>query len=216
MRWTLVIPVALAACSKPAPPRTPAPIRVAELVTRMTGPNESPQGHGPYHRASNSLEQELWSLVSKLPVVEKGDELLLLVVQNVYTRYDANFWNGYIWHYPYLNSRRAIALVDKLMKDYPATAVRERALWLKAFALRCPPAPPMHEAETEFDVYRDQATWAPDGEAARKVLQDVAAMNGTHAKRAKELAESVDLATLILPVDADPPDDGIDADPRLP
>jgi hypothetical protein len=216
MRWTIAVCLALAACSKPPPPRPPSPARIAELTAIMARQQDEQQGHGRYHRPKNNHEQELWKLASALGVVEKGDELLLLVVQNVYTRYDANFWNGYIWHYPYLNSRRAIALVDKILKDYPQTAARERALWLKAFALRCPPAPAMHEAETEFDVYRDQATWAPDGEAARKVLQEVAAMNGPFATKAKALAESVDLATLILPIDPDDPDQPPDADPRLP
>lgn len=205
---TLLICLALTACPKPSPPPpAPAPARIAELVVLMTRQGDEHPGHGSYHRSRNHLEQELWRLAQALRVIEKGDELLLLCVENVYTRYDQNYLNGYLWHWPYLNSRRAIALCDRILNDYPRSTVRERALWLKAFALRCPPTPPDPRAEEDLDVYRDQVTWAPDPEAARRIYREIAAMNGRHAKSAREHAERVDL---VLPLPVGP----LERDPR--
>jgi len=204
-RTALSLCLALVACSKPPPPPTGAPVRIGELLVQMTRQADEHPGHGTYHRARNDLERELWGLLRVLPIVEKGDELLLLCVENVYTRYDANYLNGYLWHWPYLNSRRAIALCDRILKDWPRTQVRERTLWLKAFALVCPPTLPDPAAEKDLDVYRDQATWRPDPEAARALYREIAAMNGTHAKKARELADS-SLPVLVLPMEPLQPD----------
>ncbi len=162
-------------------------------------------GHGEYHRARPELEREIWPLVRDLGVVEKGDEVLRLVVENVYTRYDSNFLNGTLFHWPYLCSERAIALCDKALRDYPKSDQGERLLWLKAFALRCPPVPPEDRSEQELDTYRSQAAWACEEERARAIYREIAKIGRSHAKRAKELAEEVSLS-LILPVSPLQPD----------
>ncbi|MBI2932769.1 MAG: hypothetical protein HYY16_14065 [Planctomycetes bacterium] len=200
----------LSACSRSTPPTPPLPLpvnplRVAELVAEMTRQGDEHPGHGNYHRARNALERELWTLVRALPKIEKGDELLLLCVENVYTRYDANYLNGYLWHWPYLNSRRAVALCERILADYPGSPARERAQWLRAFALRCPPAAPFPEAEADLDIYRDQCSWQPDPEGARAIYRQIAALGGRYAKAAAELADG-DALELILPIGPLEPD----------
>jgi len=133
------------------------------------------QGHGLLHRANNALQREFWKSLQGLPPGPETDALLLDAAENVYTRYDVNYYNGMLWHWPYLSSRRAIELCDRILKSTREPELRERALWIKAFALRCPPVDPWEVAEADLETYAEQRRWTPDYEASRKVYQALAA-----------------------------------------
>lgn len=193
MRRLLVVLLA-AGCAKPPPPQSHVDRpRFLELIATMKVQVEEDGPHGPLHRINAEAEREFWDLVSKLPVHDGGDELLLRALDEVYTRYEDNYWNGYLFHYPYLCSRKAVELADKLTREYPTSPRLERALWLKAFALRVMPPDPYERAEADFPFFAEQVRHRPDPDAARKVLEDLANRNGTYAARAKALLASDNL-----------------------
>jgi hypothetical protein len=168
--------------------------RIAELLRRLAATNDDGP-HGPYHRAQDKLQEELWTLASAMAPLPEGDHLLLAAVDRVYTRYDRNYWTGHHFHWPYLCSERAVKLCDKLLAEYPASRLAERTLWLKAYALRLPAVPEDHEAEEDRTTYRIQRRWTPDPGAARKVYAELVSRHpsGRHAKLAKVFAEQKEL-----------------------
>ena len=178
MRGIAALPAALlwaAACSQPPPPPAadPAP-RVRELLDRLQQMTEE-GGHGPHHRANNELQKELWKRLRELPPGPAADRLHLEAAERIYTRYDANYFHGILWHWPYLCSRRAIELCDRLLKPTQDPGIRERALWIKAFALRCPGVDPWDEAEKDLETYAEQRRWMPNYDAAREIYRTLAA-----------------------------------------
>lgn len=168
--------LASAGCSEPASPPpsaspTVAPIR--DLLERLNQMTEE-GGHGPHHRADNNLQRELWKRLSEFPAGTETDALLLDAAERVYTRYDLNYFHGILWHWPYLCSRKAIELCDRLLKSTRDPETRERALWIKAFALRCPSLDPWEEAERDLETYAEQVRWKPDFDASREVYRGIA------------------------------------------
>jgi hypothetical protein len=218
----------LASCAKPAPPvaqlpsahdprtvaaRFPADhphaaavARIAEALRKLSEPNDDGP-HGPYHRADDKAQEALWSAIASLAVIPDGDHLLLAAVDRVYTRYDRNYWTGLHFHWPYLCSSRAIRLCDKLLTDYPASALAERALYLKGYALRLPAVEPDHEAEEDRTTYREQRRWTPDFDAARAAYKRLLERfpDGRHARVAKVFASQAELS-IELPKDPMEPD----------
>jgi hypothetical protein len=186
-----------AGCARPAPPSPDlGPIR--DLLVRLQQMSQEGR-HGPHHRADNSLQRDLWSKLKDLPSSPTTDPLLLEAAECVYTRYDENYFQGLLWHWPYLSSRRAIELCDRLLPSSdPET--RERALWIKAFALRCPPNEAWGEAEGDLETYAEQVRWRPDFEASRNVLRQIAREfpDTPRGKAAAKLVEKPDLS-LVLP-----------------
>ena len=156
--------------------------------------------HGPYHPANNALQRDLWTRLQNLPPGPGVDRILLEAAERVYTRYDANYYHGILWHWPYLCSRRTIELCDRAFKSTTDPEIRERALWLKAFALRCPPMEPWEDAERDQETYAEQRRWTPDFDAAREIYKKLAAeFPGTpHGTAAAPLAAQKDLA-IVLP-----------------
>lgn len=166
--------LAAAGCSQPAPPAADPAIRIRELLDPLQRFTQE-GGHGPHHRANNSLQSELWKSLAAPPAGPGTDALLLDAAERVYTRYDANYYHGILWHWPYLCSRRAIELCDRVLKSTRDPGLRERALWLKAFALRCPGVDPWDEAEKDLETYAEQRRWTPDYGASREIYQTLAA-----------------------------------------
>lgn len=164
--------------------------------------------HGPLHRINAAAEREFWGLVSSLPVQQGGDDLLLRAIDEVYTRYEDNYWNGYLFHYPYVCSRKAVELADKLLRDYPQSPLGERALWLKAFALRILPPEPDERAEGDFPFFAEQVQHRPDIGAARKALEELVRLfpDGAWTARAKEelAKEDLRLELVVWPKAGDP------------
>lgn len=185
-------------------------LRVAELLKLLVEPNVEEGQHGPYHRADDAKQRELWGLVSALPVLPGGDDLLLRAIDSVYTRYDANYWTGPLFHWPYLCSERAVRLADKLLAEYPASPLADRTLYLKAYALRLPAAEEWHEAEEDLETYRLQRAWKPDFDAARATYRELLRRfpNGRHARVAKVFAEQPELGVTLPdgPGEDDPKD----------
>ncbi|HKS16877.1 MAG TPA: hypothetical protein VJU16_06165 [Planctomycetota bacterium] len=130
--------------------------------------------HGPVHRADNGLQRELWAALQDLPTTPETERYLLEAAECVYTRYDENYAHGILWHWPYLCSPRALKMCERLLKSTRDPEVRERALWIKAFALRCPAMEPWGEAESDLDTYQEQLAWKPDVEASREVYRTIA------------------------------------------
>lgn len=161
-----------AACARPAPAADPALVR--DLLSRLQ--RMSTEGrHGPHHRGNNALQRELWNHLKDLAPRPPSDALLLEAAECVYTRYDENYYNGVLWHWPYLSSRRAIEVCDRLLAFSTLDPeFRERALWIKAFALRCPPTEAWEEAERDLETYAEQAKWTPDYEASREIYRSIA------------------------------------------
>jgi hypothetical protein len=157
----------LGALGRRVPPR---PAGFPELIRLLTVQDADYPAHGPYHAIKAEVERDLWRFVSKLSVQEGGDRILLTAVEQVYTKYHSNFLAGYIFHYPYLNSRKAIALVDKLEDEYPDSPLLARALLLKAFAYRVRPPPEGHEIHESFS---EQLTWRPDADKAREIYRTI-------------------------------------------
>lgn len=189
--------LACAACSPSAPavPRDHDAVRdLLDRAQRMTQEGR----HGPHHRADNALQSELWSRLKALPPGPSSEPLLLEAAECVYTRYDENYFNGVLWHWPYLSSRRAIELCDRLASSADAE-IRERALWIKAFALRCPPTEPWGDAERDLDTYREQAQWKPDYEASRDVYRKIAREFPTtpRGQAAARLAQQPELSFML-------------------
>ncbi|HLG41859.1 MAG TPA: hypothetical protein VI643_00740 [Planctomycetota bacterium] len=176
-----------------------------EMIHQLTVQDAEYPSHGSYHRIKPEVERDLWKMVSELPARDRGDETLLQAVENVYTKHHSNFCNGYIFHYPYLVSRKAIALVEKLEREYPDSPLLARALLLKAFATRVKPPPEGHERNESFD---EQLTWRPDAAKAREIYKRILDRhpNGPEAKAAKAALEEE-------PFEIDLPF-GADDDPR--
>lgn len=200
--------LAAASCSSPSAPADFTPIydllhRLQETVTV--------QGHGAYHPANNALQKDLWTRLQGLRTGPGLDRLLLDAAERVYTRYDENYYNGILWHWPYLCSRRAVELCDRALRETSTPATRERALWLKAFALRCPPTEPSDQAERDLETYAEQRKWRPDYEAAREIYRTIASEfpNGSFAAAARRLADQADLSIVL-------PKDPRERDPREP
>ena len=194
----LVALAGAAGCSQPTPPAGNAP-QVRDLLAKLQEmSNEG--GHGLHHRANNALQQELWKRLQELPAGPETDRILLEAAECVYSRYDANYYNGLLWHWPYLSSRRAIDVCDRILKSTSDPEVRERALWIKAFALRCPPTEPWPKAEKDLETYADQVRWKPDFEASREVYRTIAREfpNTPRGREAARLVTSGDLS-LVLP-----------------
>lgn len=194
--------VLVASCSPPAPPPPGPPdlTTARDLIRRLQDPNTEMGGHGRFHKADNALQNELWALLERLPPGPGVDEILIEAVEKVWTRYDANYLQGAIFHWPYLDSARAIALCDRLVTRHPKSPHRAHALWLKAFALRAPAMEPWPQMEMELGTYGRQAKWRPDPEAARAVYKALAQeFPGTRLGIAAEgLADASDLG-LTLP-----------------
>jgi hypothetical protein len=161
--------------------------------------------HGEFHKIKVDEEREFWKIVSALPVADGGDHLLAAAIDRVYTRYDANFYHGPMWHWPYLNSRRTVQVANKLLKEYPRSALTELTLWLEAFALRCPPL----EQVPDFDNSREQKEWKPDAEAARTIYREITERfpKGRYAAASRAVA---DVAVLTIDLPASP----MEPDPR--
>jgi hypothetical protein len=185
-----------ASCSSPSAPPDYTP--QYDLIERLQQTVDD-KGHGPYHPANNSLQRELWSRLQGLPSGPGLDRLLLEAVENVYTRYDMNYFHGILWHWPYLCSRRAIELCDRALRETKDPQIRERALWLKAFALRCPPTEPWDEAEKDLETYAEQRRWSPNFNAAREMYRTIASEfpTGSHAAAAARLAAQADLSVVL-------------------
>jgi len=194
--------IASAGCSEPAPPPPSAPVSTApirDLLERLNQMTEE-GGHGPHHRGNNTLQRELWKRLTELPAGSETDALLLEAAETVYTRYDANYFHGILWHWPYLCSRRAIEACDRLLKSTRDPESRERALWIKAFALRCPAMEPWEEAEKDLETYAEQVRWKPDFEASREVYRVIEREfpDTSRGKASRRLVQQPDLS-LALP-----------------
>ena len=199
--------VLVAACARPSPSSDTAHVR--DLLARLQ--RLSTEGrHGPHHRGNNSLQRELWSALKELG--SGHDALVLEAAECVYTRYDENYYIGIRWHWPYLSSARAIELCDRIAASSDAET-RERALWIKAFALRCPPLEAWTEAELEMETYAEQVKWKPDYDASREIYRRIAREFPTTArgKASARLAAQPELSILLPkgPKEPDPrnPDD---------
>lgn len=188
----------VAACSRAAtsPPADFSTLR--GLLDRLQ--QTSGEGiHGPYHPADNVLQNDLWTRLKGLPPGPGVDRILLEAAERVYTRYDENYYHGILWHWPYLSSRRAIELCDRVLKSATDPEIRERALWLKAFALRCPPMEPWEDAERDQETYAEQRRWKPDFDAAREIYRSLAARfpTGRYAAAAARLAAQSDISVVL-------------------
>ena len=157
-------------------------------------------GHGPHHRGDNQLQGRLWKLLENLRPGPESDALLLDAAEGVYTRYDENYYNGILWHWPYLSSTRAITLCDRILKSTKDAETRERALWIKAFALRCPPMDAWEAAEKDLETYAEQVRWEPVPDASREIYQAIAKdyPETPRGKASARLATQSDLS-LVLP-----------------
>ena len=204
MRWAVLAAAVLASagCSEPASPPPSAPTSAApvrDILDRLNQMTEE-GGHGPHHRGNNGLQQELWKRLSELPPGPESDAILLDAAERVYTRYDANYFHGILWHWPYLCSRRAIDVCDRILKSTRDPETRERALWIKAFALRCPAMEPWEQAEKDLETYAEQVRWKPDFDASREVYRVIAKdfPDTSRGRAAKPLVSQTDLS-LVLP-----------------
>ncbi len=223
MRRLLPALVALASCpgrEEPAPqaapqvpqvyePRVP-PGPAAQFLEALTA-QDGRGVHGRFHVIAPDEEREFWRVVSQLPVREGGDHLLAAAIERVYTRYDANFYHGTIWHWPYLNSRKAVQLAEKFLREYPRSPLTEHVLWLQAFALRCPPMTPDDAYKQTYENYREQMAWKPDFDLARGVYREIARRfpQGRHGP-ASRLLQDVMVLVLFPATGPDEPD------PRFP
>lgn len=176
-----------------------------ELIRLLTVQDADYPGHGSYHAIKAEVERDLWKFVSNLPVREGGDRILLTAIEEVYTKYHENYLAGYIFHYPYLNSRKAIQLATKLEDEYPRSPHLPRALLLKAFAYRVKPPPEGHEIHESF---REQLAWTPDAAQAREIYRRIIERwpDSVEARAAKAALEEPELE-IDLPF-------GYDDDPR--
>ncbi len=172
MTRALPLLLLLAACDvRPAPAR-PAegldPVR--SMIARLQEFDAEQPGHGRFHRIDNALQNRLWDALAALPPGPGVDEVLLEAVDRVWTRYDANYLQGVVFHWPYLDSSRAIALCDRLLEQHPRSPHAEQALWLKAFAQRAPALEPWPDLEMSSGCYGRQVKWKPDLDGARETL----------------------------------------------
>lgn len=198
-RFAAAALVLVAACSRSA---TSPPVDLSSLQDLLDRLQlVSGEGvHGPFHKADNALQKDLWTRLRNLAPGPGVDRILLEAAGKVYTRYDENYFHGTLWHWPYLSSRRAIELCDRVLKSASDPELGQRALWLKAFALRCPAMEPWADAERDLETYSEQRQWKPDFDAARATYRTLAAQfpGGRYAAAAGKLADQSDL-TLVLP-----------------
>jgi hypothetical protein len=200
VRRAVLAAVLFAGCSRADPP--PSGIgetTIRELLFQLNRMTEE-GGHGLHHRANNDLQRRLWPQLLALPARPESDALLLDAAERVYTRYDENYFHGVLWHWPYLSSKKAIDLCDRILASTKDPDTRERALWIKAFALRCPPVEPWEQAESDLETYAEQKQWKPDLDASREVYRTIAREFPTtpRGKAAARLVERPDLS-LVLP-----------------
>lgn len=209
--------LAAAGCSRPAVPQETGPTKVPTLLARLQ--ELTTEGnHGAFHRANNDLQAELWTRLKELPPGPGSDALLLEAAECVYTRYDANYYHGILWHWPYLSSRRAIEVCDRLLASTKDPETRERALWIKAFAFRCPSVEPWDRAETDLETYAEQVKWKTDYEAAREIYKLIAKEfpNSPRGKASARLAAQPDFSFMLPrgPKEPDPRNPDLMTDDR--
>jgi hypothetical protein len=203
--WAVFALGLMAGCARPASPAGDLPL-VRDLLDRLQLMSTD-GGHGPHHRANNALQRDLWTRINQLSPGPGTVPLLLEAAECVYTRYDGNYWNGVLWHWPYLSSRRAIAICDRILQSTPDAETRERALWIKAFSLRCPATEPWGDAERDLETYAEQVRWTPDFEASREVYKTIAREfpSTARGKASARLMNQADLS-LVLPKGPREPD----------
>lgn len=177
-----------------APPAGDVSAKVSELIEKLTVQDRTEGVEGASHKIKADAERELWDIVSRLPVVKGNDRILMSAIDEVYTKYHKNYYNGYIFHYPYLDSVKAITLCDKLLREYPLSGVAPQALWLKAFALRVHPPPADHEIHESFEA---QTKWIPRPEEARRVYRELVSRFPRHPY-AEEARKRIDQPDLLI------------------
>lgn len=144
--------------------------QIRAWIQDLSSNNAEHPSCGPFHEIRPETERRLWSALQNLSG-PGTDELLFLALEKVYAGYRRNYLHGYIFHYPYLNSRKAIATADRILAEFPNSPHAPRALWLKAFALRVkPPDSAMGIPETAGD----QAQWTERLEEARETYAELA------------------------------------------
>lgn len=190
----------------PAQPKfQPAPAMIQEipaLIEDLVQPNTERNIHGSFHAVRRETEEKLWRIVRNLPVAPGGDAHLIRALDDVYTKYHEVYYVGWDFHYPYLDSAKAVELAEKLEKEYPSSPKLPRALLLRAFAYRV--LPPRDDQGAEV-CPEAQLRWKADPHKARTILQDLIARfpdseEAGIARRALERAEE-DGLEISLPID---------------
>ncbi len=154
---------------EPAGASTEDAKRIPDLIAKLTAlDSDAEHAEGPYHKIKPDVERELWNIVSNLPVAAGYDRLLFSAIDEVYTKYFPTYQNGYIFHYPYLDSVKAVTLCDKILKEYPGFSKIPDVLVLKGFALRVKPPPSGHETHESFAA---QIRWTPRPDDARQAYE---------------------------------------------
>lgn len=159
--------------------------RHAELLTLLT---EKKGGglHGAYHEAREDLERELWDLLGKLPRHPAAARLLLASIDGVYLKFHANGYQGWTWHHPYFDCRKALALAERLLKEHPGSG--EEALWTKLHCHRLRGLEP-DEADGAYPSasVKAQSAWKADPAKAREAATELLARfpKGPYAARVK-------------------------------
>ena len=108
--------------------------RFREIMDALTA-IDSPGGHhGASHETKPDREQELWTLLGRIPQYPAASRLILAAIVDVYLGFHGNGWWGYWWHWPYLDCAKAVTLADRLIENHPG--MEEEALWTKIYCYR--------------------------------------------------------------------------------
>ena len=170
----------------------------AELVRLLN--SKGGQGlHGGFHELQEDREKELWGLLEKLPRCPGTARLILTSIDQVYLKFHANGYHGWLWHHPYFDCAKAVALCERLIRDYPAFL--EEALWTKLYCYRLRGLDAAARPPYETAAAKAQLAWKADAAKARAAAKELVEKfpKGAYARRAADCLQLADDAILFPP-----------------
>jgi len=172
--------------------------RHGELIGLLNNRDGEGALHGSFHQLREDLEKELWGLLEKLPRLPVAGRMILTAIDEVYLKVHNNGYHGWLWHHPYFDCAKAVALSDRLIRDHPGFV--EEALWTKLYCFRLRGLEESERPPYDTAAAKAQLLWKPDAARARAAAKELAEKfpKGPYAARAAEGLKASDDA-LILP-----------------
>ncbi len=166
-------------------------VKFDDLLKRLTS-KDAEGMHGVFHRVDDEAQKQLWALLKEVPAYRGGARLLLAAIDRVYLAYHENGYHGWIWHRPYFDCAKAVALAERLEKEHPSQA--EEALWTRLYCYRMRALPKGRASGYKYSGELAQIEWKADAAKVRAIGEEMLKRfpEGKYAKRVAELLKRDD------------------------